>query len=241
MHQPPNELFTKTTFAEGTVLLFDKPYGWTSFDVVGKVRGLIHHRLGLKKTKVGHAGTLDPLATGLLIVCTGKLTKSIDNYQALEKEYSGTFFLGQTTPSYDLETKPGEVLPTDHLSEELVQQTSRTFVGSFDQMPPQYSARKIEGERAYTFARRGEARDLKPKGVIIREFLITRFQLPEIDFKVKCSKGTYIRALARDLGEALHTGAYLKTLRRESIGNFHVSDAWSISSFEALISSIQGK
>lgn len=233
------EPLSKTAFAEGTALLFDKPYGWTSFDVVGKIRALIRHQLGLKKVKVGHAGTLDPLATGLLIVCTGKMTKSIDSFQAQEKEYSGTFFLGQTTPSYDLETTPGENRPIDHLSHEIIQHATKLFVGSYDQMPPQFSAKKIEGERAYAYARRGEESILKPKTVSVKEFAITRFQAPEADFRVICSKGTYIRALARDFGEALKTGAYLKSLRRERIGSYHVSDAWSIKDFERFIASLK--
>lgn len=240
MGYTPKEQLTKTAFAEGTVLLFDKPYGWTSFDVVGKVRGLIRRRLGLKKTKVGHAGTLDPLATGLLIICTGKLTKSIDSYQAQEKEYSGTFFIGQTTPSYDLETKPGETLPTEHITHDRVVQTTSKFLGSFEQMPPQFSAKKIEGERAYTYARKGQTSVLKPKTVCISQFDITKFEPPEIGFNVVCSKGTYIRALARDYGEALQTGAYLKDLRRERIGDFLVADAWEISDFESFIKNIQG-
>jgi tRNA pseudouridine55 synthase len=235
MFLPPEKPASKTSFAEGAVLLFDKPYGWTSFDVVGKVRSLIRRRLGLKKTKVGHAGTLDPLATGLLIICTGKMTKSIDNYQALEKEYSGTFFLGQTTPSYDLETLPGESRSIDHLSHEITQRTANQFVGTLDQIPPQFSAKKIEGERAYTFARRGESTVLKPKNVFINEFVITSFQPPLASFKVVCSKGTYIRALARDFGEALKTGAYLQSLRRERIGTFHVSNAWNLQNFESFI------
>ncbi len=239
MGYTPKEQLTKTAFAEGTVLLFDKPYGWTSFDVVGKIRGLIRHRLGLKKTKVGHAGTLDPLATGLLIVCTGKLTKSIDSYQALEKEYSGTFFIGQTTPSFDLETQPGELSPTEHITYDTVIQTTKKFIGSFEQIPPQFSAKKIEGERAYTYARQGQTRVLKPKNVSIRKFNITKFELPEIGFNVVCTKGTYIRALARDFGEALQTGAYLKDLRRERIGGFLVSDAWEVANFESFIKNMQ--
>jgi tRNA pseudouridine55 synthase len=241
MGHTPKELLTRNAFAEGTVLLFDKPYGWTSFDVVGKVRGLIRHRLGLKKTKVGHAGTLDPLATGLLIVCTGKLTKTIDSYQALEKEYSGTFFIGQTTPSYDLETKPGETQPTAHITHNMVMQATNNFIGSFEQMPPQFSAKKIEGERAYTFARKGQTSVLKPKNVCISKFSITKFELPEIGFNVICSKGTYIRALARDFGDSLQTGAYLKDLRRERIGNFLVDNAWELKNFEAFIRELQGK
>lgn len=218
--------------SEGSILLFDKPYKWTSFDVVGKIRSLIRHRLGLKKTKIGHAGTLDPLATGLLVIATGKLTKTIDHYQALEKEYSGTFFLGQTTPSYDLETKPEGNYPTAHITPELARAAAMSLTGSFDQMPPQYSAKKIEGERAYEFARRGEKAVLKTRRVKISAFEITRFELPEIGFRIVCSKGTYIRALARDFGNSLQSGAYLKDLRRERIGSLMVAQAWAIDDFE---------
>ncbi len=213
-------------------MLFDKPYRWTSFDVVGKVRSLLKHKLGLKKIKIGHAGTLDPLATGLLIVCTGKQTKSISIYQDLEKEYTGTFFLGQTTPSYDLETRPDQNHPTDHIEREMADKASRHFTGVFDQMPPDYSAKKIEGERAYTLARRGESIPLKARTVQISVFEITRFELPEVDFRVVCSKGTYIRALARDFGEALGSGAYLKNLRRVRIGDLHIDKAITIEAFE---------
>lgn len=219
-------------YAEGKVLLFDKPYLWTSFDVVGKVRSLLKHKLGLKKIKIGHAGTLDPLATGLLIVCTGRQTKSISIYQDLEKEYTGTFFLGQTTPSYDLETRPDQNYPTGHIGREMADEATRRFTGVFEQMPPDYSAKKIEGERAYTLARRGETIPLKTRTVQISGFEITRFELPEVDFRVVCSKGTYIRALARDFGEALGSGAYLKNLRRVRIGDLHIDEAITIEDFE---------
>lgn len=223
---------TITELAEGSVLLFDKPYGWTSFDVIGKVRSLIRKRLGLKKTKIGHAGTLDPLATGLLIVCTGKLTKTIDSYQAQEKEYTGTFFMGQTTPSYDLETEPDGTFSTNHITPALAKEAAAKLSGITNQIPPQFSAKKIEGTRAYEFARKGEETILEARQVHITLFEINRIELPEIDFRVVCSKGTYIRALARDFGQALHSGAYLKNLRRTRSGELHVDNAWNILDFE---------
>jgi tRNA pseudouridine55 synthase len=223
------------TFVQGRVLLFDKPYKWTSFDVVGKVRALLRHKLGLRKLKIGHAGTLDPLATGLLILCTGKLTKSISSYQDMEKEYTGTFFMGMTTPSFDLETKPDKAYPTAHISREMAVEAANSLTGIIAQEPPLFSAKKIEGERAYEHARRGETTRLQTKQVEVRLFEITRFELPEIDFRVVCSKGTYIRALARDFGEKLHSGAYLKSLRRVRIGEIGLQGAYSPESFEQII------
>lgn len=226
---------TKTELLEGTVMLFDKPYSWTSFDVVGKVRSLLRNKLGAKKPKIGHAGTLDPLATGLLIICTGSMTKTIEPYQAMEKEYTGTFFLGKSTPSYDLETRPDKEYPTDHIGADMILGAAGALTGSIDQVPPLFSAKKVEGERAYKIARRGEQTTLKAKTITITEFSITRIELPEVDFRVVCSKGTYIRSLARDFGHKLHSGAYLKALRRTRIGNHHVDQAWTIGSFEAFI------
>lgn len=222
-------------FVLGKVLLFDKPYKWTSFDVVGKVRALLKHRLGLRKLKIGHAGTLDPLATGLLIVCTGKLTKSISRYQDMEKEYTGTFFLGMTTPSFDLETRPDKEYPTAHINMGMAEDAASSLTGKIAQEPPLFSAKKIEGERAYEHARRGESTRLKTKQVEVRLFEITRFELPEVDFRVVCSKGTYIRALARDFGKILGSGAYLKSLRRVRIGEIGLQDAYSPESFEQII------
>ncbi len=230
---------TKEELLEGTVVLFDKPYSWTSFDVVGKIRSLMKKKLGAKKPKVGHAGTLDPLATGLLIVCTGSKTKTIEQYQAMEKEYTGTFYLGKSTPSYDLETKPDREYPTDHISHSMIMGAAKELTGSFDQVPPLFSAKKVEGERAYEIARRGEQTILKAKAVTVNAFHITRIELPEVDFMVVCSKGTYIRSLARDFGHKLHAGAYLKTLRRTRIGNHLVDQAWTIGSFEALVEQIR--
>jgi tRNA pseudouridine55 synthase len=219
-------------FLSGRVLLIDKPLGWTSFDVVKKIKALLRHRLKLKKIKVGHAGTLDPLATGLLIICTGKKTREIDNYQVKEKEYTGTFFLGASTPSSDLETEPDEFFPTDHITETLVNEAARKFTGELDQVPPLFSAKKIDGERAYFHARRGDTTILKSNKIFIHDFEITQLDLPEVKFRVVCSKGTYIRALARDFGKEVNSGSYLKELRRTKIGEFSVEDAWSIEQLE---------
>ncbi|MFO7978225.1 MAG: tRNA pseudouridine(55) synthase TruB [Bacteroidales bacterium] len=221
------------SFKAGEVLSFDKPLGWTSFDVVNKVRSMMNYVLGIKKIKVGHAGTLDPLASGLLIVCTGKATKTIDQYQGQEKEYSGTFFLGQTTPSFDLETEPDKEYDISHLTAEGILQAGEAMVGDHHQMPPMFSAKKVDGERAYEFARRGEEAILKTKLISIQSFNITRLELPEVDFSIVCSKGTYIRSIARDFGLALNSGAYLKSLRRERIGTHHVKQAWDLQAFEA--------
>lgn len=220
------------SFIDGEVLCFDKPLGWTSFDVVNKVRSMMRYVLGIKKLKTGHAGTLDPLATGLLIICTGRQTKSIESFQEMEKEYTGTFVLGKTTPSFDLETQVDEHFPTGHITPELVLQAAGNLSGHQEQIPPLFSAKKIEGERAYEFARRGEHTELRARKIVISEFEITRYELPEADFRVVCSKGTYIRSLARDFGRELHSGAHLKSLRRTRIGNFLADGAWTIEAFE---------
>lgn len=222
-------------FAEGDVLLLNKPLEWTSFDAINKIKCLIKHHLGLKKTKIGHAGTLDPLATGLLIVCVGKYTKKIDEYQAQEKEYTGTLVLGKTTPSSDLETKVDAEFPINHINEELINSIIPNFVGEIDQTPPLFSAKKIQGERAYEFARRGDDMVLPSRKVEIKSFEITRIDFPEIDFKVVCSKGTYIRALARDFGKALQSGAYLKALCRTRIGEFKLENAYSLEDLEQIV------
>jgi tRNA pseudouridine55 synthase len=227
-----DQKITPEEFITGTVLLLDKPLYWTSFDVVKKIKALLRHRLKIKKIKVGHAGTLDPLATGLLIICTGKKTKEIENYQNQEKEYTGTFFLGASTPSSDLETQPNEYYSTDHIDSELVQKAVEKFKGEINQVPPLFSAKKIEGERAYFHARRGDATILKPNKIFIHQFEITKLELPEADFRIVCSKGTYIRSVARDFGKEVKSGAYLKALRRTKIGNFSVVDAWSIDDLE---------
>ncbi len=216
--------FPKFNFTDGEVLLLNKPYGWTSFDVVGKLRNSFKPL----KLKVGHAGTLDPLATGLLILCTGKLTKQIDTYQAEEKEYTGTFTLGATTPSYDLETEVDQTFDITNLTEEAILANCQHFIGDLDQYPPAHSAIKVDGERLYLKARRGEDVALKTRRVTITAFEITRVELPEVDFRVVCSKGTYIRSLAKDFGEKIGNGAYLSNLRRTRSGNFKVEDAYEI-------------
>lgn len=203
---------------QGEILLIDKPYGWTSFQAVKKVKWL------LKAKKVGHAGTLDPLATGLLILCTEKKTKEIESIQAQEKEYTGTITVGATTPSYDMETEPNENFPFDHITQELIDKTLPQFIGDISQIPPLFSAIKVDGKRAYTLARQGSDHELKSRIIHVREFEITRLELPEIDFRVSCSKGTYIRSLAFDFGKALGSGAYLSALRRTKIGNYSVLD-----------------
>jgi tRNA pseudouridine55 synthase len=210
---------TDYDFAAGEVLLLDKPYGWTSFDVVKKVRGA----MGIKK--VGHAGTLDPLATGLLIICTGRMTKQIEAYQAMFKEYTGTFCLGQTTPSFDLETEVDASCDISGLSEAQVREAAAGFVGEQQQVPPIFSAVKVDGKRAYQAARKGKEVVLEAKPIAIHAFEVEALRLPEVDFRIACSKGTYIRAIARDLGERLGVGAHLAALRRTAIGEFRVEDA----------------
>jgi tRNA pseudouridine55 synthase len=204
------------------VILVNKPLHWTSFDVVRKVRSK------LKLDKVGHAGTLDPLATGLLILCSGKLTKQIDQYQAEEKEYTGTFRLGQTTPSHDLETEPTIAVPVTHITPNDLEEATRKLTGVIEQIPPLHSAIKVEGRRAYKLARKGEEAQLKSRTVTVRIFEITKLAMPEVSFRIVCSKGTYIRSLARDFGEALGTGAFLSSLCRTRIGPFLLTDAKEI-------------
>lgn len=218
-------------FKEGKVLLIDKPLHWTSFQVVNKLRWEICRAFNIKKIKVGHAGTLDPLATGLLVICTGKMTKSIDRFQAQIKEYTGTFLLGSTTPSYDSETEVDQVFPTEHLTESLIQKTTSQFIGDIEQFPPVFSALKKDGKRLYEFARAGETVEIASRNIHISEFEITRIKNLEVDFRVVCSKGTYIRSLAHDFGKALHSGAHLSALRRTKIGDFKVENAVSIDGF----------
>lgn len=218
-------------FKAGQTLLFDKPLEWTSFQVVNKVRWLIRKEFKIKKIKVGHAGTLDPLATGLLILCTGKATKQIVTLQAQEKEYTGSFTLGATTPSYDLETEVDKTFPTDHLSEEKIKKATYNFIGDIEQFPPVFSAIKKDGKRLYEYARSGENVEISSRKVHISEFKITKISLPEVHFRVVCSKGTYIRSLAYDFGRKLDSGAYLSSLRRTRIGDYKVEDALTIDSF----------
>lgn len=211
-------------FKEGEVLYFNKPLGWTSFKVVGHVRYHICRRLKVKKLKVGHAGTLDPLATGVMIVCTGKATKRIEEFQYHTKEYVATIRLGATTPSYDLEHEIDATYPTEHITRELVEETLKTFVGEIQQVPPAFSACMVNGKRAYDLARKGEDVELKPKLLVIDEIELLECNLPDIKVRVVCSKGTYIRALARDIGEALQSGAHLTALERTRVGDVRLAD-----------------
>tara|TARA_B110000483_G_scaffold99389_2_gene121883 strand:+ start:20 stop:715 length:696 start_codon:yes stop_codon:yes gene_type:complete len=222
---------TEEAYKNGQVLLIDKPLTWTSFQVVNKLRWEIRQRFDIKKIKVGHAGTLDPLATGLLIICTGKQTKQIDTYQGQVKEYTGTFTLGGTTPSYDLETEINNTFPTAHITEELLHETTKQFVGEIQQKPPIFSAIKKDGKRLYELARKGETTEIKERTVTVSSFEITKIKLPEVEFRIICSKGTYIRSIAFDYGKALNSGGYLSALRRTKIGNFSVDDAFSVEEF----------
>lgn len=222
-------------FTEGEVLLIHKPSGWTSFDVVNKLRYTITKKLNAK-IKVGHAGTLDPLATGLLIICTGKMTKRIDEFTGMDKEYTGTFFLGATTPTYDSEMKPDKVFPTEHITQEFLRETSLKFLGEIEQVPPVYSAIKVDGKTAYAQARKGVDIAIKARTVEIKQFELTHTVLPEVHFRVLCSKGTYIRSLAYDFGKALGSGAYLKDLCRTKIGSFDLKNAITIEDCVTMIS-----
>ena len=211
-------------FKEGEVLYFNKPLGWTSFKVVGHARYHICRRMKVKKLKVGHAGTLDPLATGVMIVCTGKATKRIEEFQYHTKEYVATIQLGATTPSYDLEHEIDATYPTEHITRELVEETLKTFIGEIQQVPPAFSACMVNGKRAYDLARKGEEVELKPKLLVIDEIELLECNLPEIKIRVVCSKGTYIRALARDIGEALNSGAHLTALERTRVVDVRLED-----------------
>ncbi len=223
-----------TDLLKGGIVLIDKPYGWTSFDAVNKVRSILRRHYGIRKIKVGHAGTLDPLATGLVIICTGKMTKEIHHFQALEKEYIATFVLGKTTPSFDLETQVDKEFETSHITGELIERTLKKFTGEIDQIPPLFSAKFIDGKRAYKRARKGDDIELPAARVTIREMVIERFELPELELTIACSKGTYIRSIARDIGLDMKSGAYLSALRRTRIGNYNLSDAVSPDEFEEL-------
>ena len=222
---------TEENFKNGKVLLIDKPLTWTSFQAVNKLRWHIKQRFKIKKIKVGHAGTLDPLATGLLIICTGKETKNIHTYQGQIKEYTGTFTVGSTTPSYDLETEIDQIYPAEHITEALLKETAKQFLGDIQQKPPIFSAIKKDGKRLYELARKGETTEISSRQVTISEFEITNINLPQVDFRVVCSKGTYIRSLAYDFGKTLNSGAHLSALRRTKIGDYAVDDATSIEDF----------
>lgn len=228
-----------TVFEEGQVLLFNKPLYWTSFDLVNKVRIMIRSAFGIKKIKVGHAGTLDPLASGLLIICTGRATKKIDEFRNLDKEYVATFHLGETTPSFDLETETDNQYLTNHISEEFVRETLVSFLGEQKQLPPMYSAKLIAGKRAYEFARKGIQKELEPVTVFFREIELLSFGVPETKIRLVCSKGTYIRSFARDFGLALKSGSYLSALERTAIGSYRVSEAYDLEKFQEYIEQMQ--
>jgi len=239
-------MYTEEDFKNGLVLLIDKPLTWTSFQAVNKLRWSIRQAYNIKKIKVGHAGTLDPLATGLLVICTGKMTKQINTFQGQEKEYTGTFILGATTPSYDLETEVNKTYPTDHITSESIHASTQQFIGKINQFPPVFSAIKKEGKRLYEYARAGEDVEIKSRPVEITEFEITEINPStassakqfEVHFRVVCSKGTYIRSLAHDFGKALNSGAHLSALRRTRIGDFNIDEALTP---EAFIASLPSK
>ena len=212
-------------FQTGEMILIDKELNWTSFDVVSKLRNSIKKKLNIKKIKVGHAGTLDPLATGLLIICTGKMTKRIDEFSALNKTYIGKMTIGSTTPSYDLETKPNVYYPTEHINKNLIIETAKKFVGKINQKPPVFSAVKKDGVRLYKLARKGIKVEVEKREIIIHDFLIRSINFPEVEFSLTCSKGTYIRSLAHDFGKELGSGAHLSELRRTSIGDYSVDNS----------------
>ena len=222
-------------FEQGEVLLINKPYQWTSFDVVAKLRSLIRTHQQIKKIKIGHAGTLDPLATGLLIICTGKFTKRIDEFQGLDKESTGVFRIGATTPSFDLEKEIDRELPFEHITLEQVNEAVAKLSGTYDQVPPAFSAKKIDGRRAYKYARLEQEVEIKPRNVTVSGFEITKVNLPYLCFRISCSKGTYIRSLARDLGVLLGTGAHLTQLCRTRIGQYHLRDAWEMENISQLL------
>jgi tRNA pseudouridine55 synthase len=228
-----------TFFEEGQVLLFNKPLYWTSFDLVNKVRIMIRSAFGIRKIKVGHAGTLDPLASGLMIICTGRATKKIDEFHDLDKEYVATIHLGETTPSFDLETETDNHYPTGHITEKMVKEVLDSFSGEQKQLPPLYSAKQIAGKRAYEFARKGIQKELEHVTVFFREIELLSFGIPETKIRLVCSKGTYIRSFARDFGQALKSGGYLSALERTAIGSFHVSKAYDIEKFQEYLEQMQ--
>ena len=218
-------------FQTGEMILIDKELNWTSFDVVSKLRNSIKKKLNIKKIKVGHAGTLDPLATGLLIICTGKMTKRINEFSGLNKTYVGKMTIGSTTPSYDLETKPNVYYPTEHINKNLIIETAKKFIGKIDQKPPVFSAVKKDGVRLYKLARKGVKVEVEKREIIIHDFLISSINFPEVEFSLTCSKGTYIRSLAHDFGKDLGSGAHLSELRRTSIGDYSVDNSLKLMEF----------
>ena len=229
---------TLEAYQEGKVLLIDKPLNWTSFQVVNKIRWLIKQQFEIKKIKVGHAGTLDPLATGLLILCTGKFTKKIETYQAQVKEYTGTITLGATTPSYDLESEVDQTFDISGITKEDILQNTQHFIGEIQQQPPIFSALKKDGKRLYEYAREGEHVEIPKRAITINKFEITNIDMPNVEFRVLCSKGTYIRSLADDFGKMLNNGAHLSSLRRTKIGDFSVDNAVGVLAFEEAFKSI---
>jgi len=228
-------LKTKEDYLNGQIVLIDKPLGWTSFQAVNKLKWVLKKRFSLKKIKIGHAGTLDPLATGLLIICVGKFTKRIHEFQGQEKEYTGTITLGTTTPSYDLETAVDQTFETDHITEALVQQTTIQFIGEIDQAPPVFSALKKDGKRLYEYAREGKEVAIPTRKVTVTQFEITGIVFPKITFRIVCSKGTYIRSIAHDFGKALGSGAHLSSLRRTKIGVYNVNNSVDPEVFEEIV------
>jgi tRNA pseudouridine55 synthase len=228
-----------SSFEEGQVLLFNKPLYWTSFDLVNKVRIIIKSNLGIGKIKIGHAGTLDPLASGLLIICTGRATKRIDEFRDLDKEYVATVHFGETTPSYDLETEINGRFPVEQITERLVLTALHNFLGEQEQIPPAHSAKMIGGKRAYEFARKGILKEMSPVKIFFRELELLSFGIPETTVRIRCSKGTYIRSFARDLGKAMGSGAYLSSLERTAIGPYLLKNAYSIENFENIIKELK--
>jgi len=226
---------TSFQFAEGEIILINKPYTWTSFDVVNNLRYFLKSKLGIRKMKIGHAGTLDPLATGLLILCTGKFTRKIEEFKEFDKEYTGTFTLGATTPSFDRETEPDRRFSLDGLTPDRIREAALLFIGPQHQVPPVFSAVKVGGRRAYDYARSEDSVKLLPKNIEIGAFEILGIELPEVHFRISCSKGTYIRALARDFGQALENGAYLSALCRTRIGPYHLRDAYELDQLKELL------
>lgn len=223
-----DEPLSQYDFQAGATLLVNKPKDWTSFDVVNKIRYKLKHRLGVKKIKVGHAGTLDPMATGLLIICTGKFTKKLADFQGLSKEYTGEITLGATTPSFDAETEIDQTYPTEHIDNELIEYTRTTFLGDSEQYPPMFSAIKVDGQPLYKKARKGIVVEVKPRPVSIYDFDITNIAMPKLQFRIACSKGTYIRSIAYDFGKAVQSGGYLTELTRTKIGEYRLEDAWDL-------------
>ena len=225
-------ILSNVDFVSGEILLFDKPLDWTSFDVVNRIRYVLCKKLGIKKLKVGHAGTLDPKATGLVVLCTGKSTKKIEEIQATTKEYIATLKIGATTPSFDLETPEDKEYPTEHITLTHIEQSVQSFVGTIDQVPPVFSAIKVNGKRAFKYARKGEELELSPRKVDIYSIEILHFENMLLTIRVQCGKGTYIRSLARDIGQKLNSGAYLVQLRRTIVGQYNVDKAFTVESFE---------